>query len=254
MGRCWPLPYSGLPAILAGLSMMCFTIGIIATLLNIITILAPLLALGLVLTLLSVGRSVDVTSDGVVLSYGFPVVVMRYVVRDVVKVFDVKELDRGALVRYFKQPLLVSLALIAVPLTYLAIEAPHLDPAHLPMLLVPTFLGIVIQVHTVLTANSYRRFVIGTMVILGLVWVSMGLAIAITGWGALSSSLSTSARFFISVALLTLAIALYATLGGKRHVVIVESSDGKFYAVGTPSAEDAKRLVKRILEVMARNA
>ncbi len=234
--------------------MMCFTIGIIATLFNNVAILAPSLALGLVLTLLSAGRSADVTSDGVVLSYGFPVVVMRYVVRDVVKVLDIRRLGRGALVRHFKQPLLVSLALIAMPLAYLAIEAPHLDPTYLPMLLMPTFLGITFQIHAVLTANSYRRFVIQTMVILGLVWISIGLAIAITGWGVLSSSLLTAVRFFISVTLLALAIVLYVTLGGKRHVVIVESSDSRFYAVGTLSAEDVKRLVKRILEVMARNA
>jgi len=251
--ECWPLPYSGLPGVLVGLSMVCFTIGILAGLLNASAALA-LSILGVVLALLSVGRSVNVTSGAVVLSYGFPIAVMRYVVRDIVKVLDVKELSRGALMRYFKQPMLVSLALIAMPITYLALEAPHLDLAYLPMLLVPVFLGIVVWMHAVLTANSYRRFVIEVVAILGLVWISIGLLTAISGWGALSSSMSMAMRFFISVALLAVVIVLYATLGVKRHVVIVESSDGKFYAICTSSAEDAKTLIKRILGVMARNA
>ena len=92
----WPLPYSGAPAVLSGLSMVCFTAGLLISLAKVGDLSLVIVASGIAMGLLSTGKEVRVSRGEVVLEYGFPKPVLRYRVEDVVEVLDVSELSRGS--------------------------------------------------------------------------------------------------------------------------------------------------------------
>lgn len=52
--------------------------------------------------LMASGGRVVIRGDSIVVEYGFPKAVLGHAIREVVEVFDVNELSRGRLVRYFK--------------------------------------------------------------------------------------------------------------------------------------------------------
>ncbi len=256
MNRWWSLPYSGLPALLSSVSLVCFTGGILLSIAYRSTIppliTTALITVGFIVALISAGRDIELAKDGVVLKYGFPKVVLKYVVRDIVGVFDVNELRRGNLLRYFKYHIFVFNLIIALPITYLIIKGVYPNPAYLPLLLIPVFLGVVLQVYIAFTAKSYRKLLRRITYVLLITWVSVVFVVGLTCRESLLSGPSALALYLIGM--LLLATILFMTLKSGHHIVIIEASNGKFYAVGTSSDAEAKNLIRSILEVIAENA
>ncbi len=261
MNKWWPLPYSGLPALMSSLSLVCFTGGILLNLIkpSISSLIAtPVIAMGFITALLSVGRDVELIEDGVVLKYGFPKVVLKYVVRDVVGVFDVNELRRGNLLRYFKYHIFLFSLIIALPITYLIIKGIYPNPAYLPILLIPVFLGVVLLIYIAFTADSYKKLLRRITPVISTAWVSVGFVVGITYREVYRESLlsnpSAFALYMLGMLLLATSTIVLIALMSRRHVVIIEASNGKFYAVGTLGNAEAKELIRSVLEVIARNA
>lgn len=262
MNRWWSLPYSGLPALLSSISLVCFTGGILLSIAYRSTIppliTTALITVGFITALISVGRDVELVKDGVVLKYGFPKVVLKYVVRDIVGVFDVNELRRGNLLRYFKYHIFVFNLIIALPIVSLIINGVYPNPAYLPLLLIPVFLGVVLQVYIAFTAKSYRKLLRRITHVLSVAWVSVGFVVGLTYREVYKESLlsnpSALTLYMVGMLLLATSTIVIMALMSRRHVVIIEAANGKFYAVGTLSDADAKYLIRSILEVIAGNA
>ena len=258
MKRQWPLPYSGLPALMSGISMICFTGGILTGFLNAPVVMSILIVLGFVFGLLSAGRRIEVVSDSVVLEYGFTRTALKYTIKDIIDVFDINELSRGNLVRYFKYHLFIFNLVIVLPIIYLILKGVYPNPVYLPILFIPVFIGIVLQLYIVFTAKNYRKLIRRVSQVLSIVWVTIGFIVGMTYREVYGKSLftdpSATILYFIGMVLLAASTIVLIALMCKHHVVIIESADGKSYAIGTSSAEDAKKLMKHILEVIAKNA
>ncbi len=259
VNKWWPTPYSGLPALMSCTSLLCFTLGMILAISGLNSLAAPIvIAIGFMAGLLSVGREVRIYNHKLILGYGFPKVIIRYVVEDVVDVFDVNELSRGKLVRYFKYHLFVFSLIMSLPVIYLAVEGLYPSPAYLPLLLLPAFLGIVLQLYVMLTAESYRKLVRRLIFILGMVWSLVGFIVGATYRELYGKSLfsdpSAALLYFTGMLLLAVSTITILALHERHHVVIVESGNGGFYAIATASPNYARELVKLIVrEVMIRN-
>ncbi len=258
MVKYWALPYSRLPAILSGASITCFTLAILMWLLNNAFYPVLLFYLGILFSLLSVGRNVEIRDNSIVLWYGYPKAVIRYVVRDVVSVFDVNELERGSLVRYFKYHLFVFSLIIVLPLMYLSAKGLYPNPAYLPLIFLPVFIGIILQLYIMLTSRSYRRMMRWMGWILASVWTTVGFVVGIvyreTYGESLFSNLNATILYFTGMLLLAISSVILLALIGRHHVIIVETADKEFYAIGTLSARDAKELIRKILEEVVKNA
>ena len=259
VNRWWPAPYSGLPALMSCASLLCLTLGMILAISRLNSLAAPtVIAIGFIAGLLSAGREVRIRNHKLILGYGFPKAVIKYVVEDVVDVFDVNELSRGKLVRYFKYHLFVLSLIMSLPAIYLAVEGLYPSPVYLPLLLLPVFLGVALQLYVLLTAESYRKLIGKLIFILGMVWSLVGFIVGATyrelHGKSLFSDPSATLLYFTGMLLLAVSTITMLALHSRQHVVIVESGDGKFYAIATASPDHAKELVKLIAkEVMARN-
>ncbi len=259
VNKWWPTPYSGLPALMSCASLLCFTLGMILAVSGLSSLAAPIvIAIGFMAGLISVGREVRICNHKLILGYGFPKAIVRYVVEDVVDIFDVNELSRGKLVRYFKYHLFVFSLIMLLPVIYLAVEGLYPSPVYLPLLLLPVFLGVALQLYIMFTAESYRKLIRRLMFTLAIVWSLVGFIVGATYRELYGKSLfsdpSATLLYFTGMLLLAVSTITILALRSRQHVIIVESSDGRFYAIATASPNYAKELVKLIAkEVMVRN-
>ncbi len=259
VNKWWPMPYSGLPALMSCTSILCFTSGMILVISGLNSLVAPIvIAFGFIAGLLSVGREAKICDHKLILGYGFPKAIIKYVVEDVVDVFDVNELSRGKLVKYFKYHLFVFSLIMSLPVIYLAVEGLYPNPVYLPLLLLPVFLGVALQLYIMFTAESYRKLLRRLIFMLGIVWSLVGFIVGATYRELYGKSLfsdpSATLLYFAGMILLAVSTITILALHGRHHVVIVESSDGRFYAIAVASPNYAKELVKLIArEVMVRN-
>jgi len=259
VNRWWPAPYSGLPALMSCASLLCLTLGMILLISGLNSLAAlTVIAIGFIAGLLSAGREVRVRNHKLILGYGFPKAIIRYVVDDVVDVFDVNELSRGKLIRYFKYHLFVFSLIMSLPVIYLVIKGLYPSPVYLPLLLLPVFLGVALQLYVMLTAESYRKLVRRLVFILGMVWSLVGFIVGATYREIYGKSLfsdpSATLLYFAGMLLLAVTTITVLALHERHHVVIVEGGNGGFYAIVAASPNYARELVKLIAkEVMIRN-
>lgn len=241
------------------LSMLCFTIGILLSAAGILDFMQLVIVVvgGFTARLLSSGRSVEVKSNYLILSYGFPKPVVRYVVRNVTDVFDANEISRGRLVKYFKYHLFVFTLIMFLPVMYVIVKGLYPSLAYIPFLLAPVLIGVVLELYIAFTAESYRRLIRRLMIVLSMV---LALACFIAGvsyeeyYGAtLFHDVNAMVYYLLGVVLLATAAITFLALWSRYHVVVIESCDGAFYAIGAATANDAKELIKLVLrEVMSR--
>lgn len=252
MVEYWCLPYSRLPAILSGLSITCFAAALLFGLLDNSLLMVLLLCLGFLSGLLSTGREVEVRNGYIVLRYGFPKSIIKYVVRDIISILDVNELEKGSLVRYFKYHLFMFSLIIVLPLIYLSAKGLYPSPAYLPLIFLPVFIGVVLQLYIMFTSKSYRRMIRLMTWILAGAWSVIGFIVGVTYREVYGRSLfsdpNATILYFTSMMLLAISSIVLLALMGRHHIVIIETSDRKFYAIGTSSAQSARELIKKILE------
>ena len=94
--------------------------------------------------------------------------------------------------------------------------------------------------------------------ILASVWTTVGFVVGIvyreTYGESLFSNLNATILYFTGMLLLAISSVILLALIGRHHVIIVETADKEFYAIGTLSARDAKELIRKILEEVVKNA
>lgn len=253
--KIWPLPYSSLPAILNSLALILFTFALIAAVSHVETYFLVLFPTGIAMGLIATGKRVIIRNGCVVLEYGFPKPVLRYVVRDVTEVFDINELSKGRLVKYFKALLVPFVLVMILPLAYIVAKGVYPDPAHVPLMVIPVAMGAFLILYMMFTAPSYRKFLRRAAAVTATVSTSvmafmMGYFYR-DAYGRSIFSNPTDAAVGIAgimiLVLLAVAIALFA---GRNHVVILVDAEGRYYAVGTAGAEVAREFISMILNVM----
>ena len=244
--KIWPLPYSSLPAILNSLALILFTFALIAAVSHVETYFLVLFPTGIAMGLIATGKRVIIRNGCVVL---------RYVVRDVTEVFDINELSKGRLVKYFKALLVPFVLVMILPLAYIVAKGVYPDPAHVPLMVIPVAMGAFLILYMMFTAPSYRKFLRRAAAVTATVSTSvmafmMGYFYR-DAYGRSIFSNPTDAAVGIAgimiLVLLAVAIALFA---GRNHVVILVDAEGRYYAVGTAGAEVAREFISMILNVM----
>jgi len=251
----WPLPYSGLPAILNSVAFVLLTFALIAVVSHSETYFLVLFLTGIAMNLVATGNRVVIRNGCVVLEYGFPKPVIRYAVRDVTEIFDINELSRGRLVKYFKALLVPFILVMILPLMYVVVRGAYPNPAYLPLMVIPVIMGVLLLMYLMFTASSYRRFLvkasIATAVVSAyVVSIAVGFLYRDVYGRSIFSNLADVAVWLVSVLLfaaLAMAIAFFA---GKNHVVILVDARGRYYAVGTAGAEVAREFMGMVLNVM----
>jgi len=250
-----PLPYSGLPAILNNIALILFTFALIAAVSHVETCFLVLFPTGIAINLMAIGKRVIIRNGCVVLEYGFPKPVLRYVVKDIVEIFDINELSRGRLVKYFKTLLVPFILVMILPLMYVMVKGIYPYPVYLPLMVIPVIMGVFLLMYLMFTAASYRRFLVKASIATAV--VSAYLVSIVAGFlyrdvygRSIFSNLAAVAVWLVSVLLLVaLAIAI-AFFAGKNHVVILVDARGRYYAVGMANAEVAREFVNTVLNVM----
>ena len=253
--KIWPLPYSSLPAILNSLALILFTFALIAAVSHVETYFLVLFPTGIAMGLMATGKRVIIRNGCVVLEYGFPKPVLKYVVKDVTEIFDINELSRGRLVKYFKALLVPFVLVMILPLMYVVVRGTYPYPAYLPLMVIPVIMGVLLLMYLMFTASSYRRFLmkasIATAVVSAyLVSIAVGFLYRDVYGKSIFSNLAAVAVWLVSVLLLAALAMAIAFFAGKNHVVILVDARGRYYAVGTAGAEVAREFMSTVLNVM----
>jgi len=210
--------------------------------------------IGVVMSLMSVGRSVEIVKGGVVLSYGFPIVLFKLTLTDIVHVTDVTELERGKLFRYFKTQLILYTIMIAYPLLYIIVKESLPPLRYLTLLSIPVCIGVGLIVYFMLTSSTYEKFTKYVGYILSAVFITLDFAIVNYYRCIFNRSIISDIDTLLP--LMTgqvLAFFFFIPLAVvKRHVIVLEDANGRRCAIVTASEEDARLLVEFIAkEVMA---
>ncbi|NPA99059.1 MAG: hypothetical protein GXO43_06735 [Crenarchaeota archaeon] len=253
--RIWPLPYSGLPAILNSVAFVLLTFALIAIVSHSETYFLVFFLTGIAMNLVASGKRVVIRNEYIMLEYGFPKPVLRYVVRDVVEIFDINELSRGRLVKYFKALLLSFILVMILPLAYVVVKGAYPNPAYLPLMVIPVIMGVLLLMYLIFTASSYRRFLvkasIATAVVSAyVVSIAVGFLYRDFYGRSVFSDPTAVAVWLVSVllfAVLAIAITFFA---GRNHIVILVDTRGRYYAVGTASTEIAREFMSMVFNVM----
>ncbi len=250
--RYWPLPYSGLPAILYGLSEI-FSVLIVSLLWMKklpASLFGILLAAMFVSSLLSCGRYVEIRQGHVVLAYGFPIAVIKYIINDVVSIFDINELDRSMLLKYFKIIIFTPIIMLSFPILYLACNNWTMSVNDIPVLLVFVLLGILATLHIFFSGREYRKL---TKVIFTVLGSTVFIVILVPMFIYLPYvTYQVAVLYMLILCSLAILITFIAMFYEKRHIVIIKTSSGKFYAIGTATSDDAVLLIKKVVEEVIR--
>ncbi len=253
--RTWPLPYSGLPAVLNSLALVLLTSSLIAAISRAEIYFLALFIAGVATNLVATGRRVIIRDDCVVLEYGFPKPVLKYVVGDVVEVFDISELSRGRLVKYFKVLLVPFTLVMILPVAYVVTRGAYPNPAYVPLMVIPVAMGAFLLLYMMFTAPSYRKFLRRAAAVTATVSTSVmafmiGYFYRDVYGRSIFSNPSDAAVGIAGTLLLVLLAAVIALFAGRNHVVILVDAEGRYHAVGTAGAEAAREFMSAVLRVM----
>ncbi len=251
--RYWPLPYSGIPAILhVSSETLCVLIVAITWCMKRlpVSLFGALLAAMFVLSLLSCGRYVEIRQRCVELAYGFPIPVIKYVINDIVSIFDINELDRSMLLRYFKIMIFTPIIMLSFPILYLACNNWTMTMSDIPVLLVFVLLGILATLHIFFSGREYRKltkiiFTLLGFTVFAVILVSMFIYLPYVTY-------QVTVLYILILCSLAIFITFIAMFYERRHVVIIKTSSGKFYAIGAATSNDAMLLIRRIVEEVIR--
>jgi len=253
--RVWPLPYSRLPAVLNSAALVLLTLTVLVAVSCAKPYFLVFLLTGIAMSLVASGRRVVIRDGCVVLEYGFPKPVLRYVVRDVTEVFDINELSRGRLVKYFKTLLVPFILIMILPLVYVVARGAYPNPAYVPLMVIPIIMGAFLTIYMMFTSPSYRKFLRRAAAVTAT--VSTSIMAFMVGYfyrdvygRSIFSNPADAVMGITFIVLLVLATSLFAILGGRNHVVILVDAEGRYYAVGTAGAEAARGFISMVLNAV----
>ncbi len=251
----WPLSYSGLPALLSSLALVLITSSLLAVIMRAELYFLALFSVGIVMNLVACGKRVIIRDDCVVLEYGFPKPILKYAVRDIVEVFDINELSRGRLVKYFKVLLVPFTLVMILPVAYVVTRGVYPNPAYVPLIVIPVAIGVFLLLYMMFTAPSYGKFLRRAAAVTATVSTSVmafmiGYFYRDVYGRSIFSNPSDAAVGIAGTLMLVLLAAAIALFAGRNHVVILVDAVGRYYAVGTAGAEAAREFMSAVLKVM----
>lgn len=255
--RWWPLPYSGLPALLSMTGVILLIASLSVSLFTPNMLSLPLFFIGIVLLLASTGREV-VVGDGVVkLYYGFPLKVLRIDVSGIVEVASISDLSSGKIINYFKIIAIPWTIVAFTPTIWLIILILYKTTISTTTLLVLafstialTYIGLLVLIHLITTHRDLHRILRIASIYLAAILTIVNFSIAII-YNQTRHSLLTANKplvAFIIAGELALSIAYYLLLRivAKRRIIIVKDSKGKYYAIGACNEEACRKLINLI--------
>ncbi len=248
----WPLPYTGLPALLNSLSIIVFAMLIAMSVTlkyDLLFILAFLV--GISLSLASLGRKVVVDDDTIILEYGFPKPLLKYRITGIVEVFDINELSKGKLVKYFKSLLTPFITIMVLPVIYVIVRGIYPSPTYITLMTVPIAMGVSLLLYFMFTAPSYRKFLRCAFTVTAIVYISLLALIIGYYYGNIYDRIDLLVAL-IGASLIVLCIAL-PFLARQNHIIIIIDEYGRYYAVGTHGEEAAKTFIRTIIKTIQKN-
>jgi len=251
----WALPYTGIPALLSNISIISFAVGVLFALLGSTIQFFFFPILGFLTAFLSLGNGVEIKDNTIILKYGFPTALFKIKVSDIVGVFNVNELKKGKLVKYFKTQLTPFILIIILPPAYTIAKGRPVNPVYIPWIILPSVIGMFLMLYFMFTAETYRKLL---RRISQTICTSLGLLafiISIVYCNVYGISIFSDPHVvilaLIGIVLLGLSSAVLVLLVGKRPIIVLEDSMGRFYAVGAVNKETAEHFIKLVLkEVM----
>ena len=255
--RLWPASYVGLPGVLFSIAIVLFTIALLLQEYGEVPdfVSLPVVFTGILLALLSVGRGVDVVDGKIILTYGYPRTVFKLTITDVVEVADVNNLEKGRLFKYFKVQLIPLTIIIAYPLLYIIVKASLPPVRYLTFFLIPIFVGLGLIVYFMLTSESYRRFAKYTGWVLSFVLMVIDFLIGSYYHQLfdrlLTSDMTTLLPLMIGQVLVFIFFIFITVL--RRHVIILEDTRGRYYAV-VAVEEEARQFIELVERRVMTNA
>jgi len=201
---------------------------------------------------------VEVGEGWVRLSYGFPVALFRAELRDVVEVSDVNSLARGKLFKYFKFQVVPLALMPVIPVVYVAAKSSLPPLVYLPYLGIPVALGVLLSSYFLLTTTSFKKFIekvcflfcVGVPVLnfwLGITYrETYGRSLARDYYAAGVLILGEMLIFILLVA-----VWIYST---RRHIIVLEDSDGRYYAVVARDGDAAREFLNLVVDRVMRSA
>ena len=251
--EAWPAPYSGVPGALFALSMILI---IVAFLLNITrsTLSAYTLCLflaSIVFALLSVGKEVLAVKGRLVLVYGYPVSIFKYSVTNITEISALDNLSRGKIFKYFKLYLVPSTMMMHLPVIYVILTAPSIPIEYLTFLLAPVVAGLILTVRCMLTYFDFMKFIKYTGSILGAISTILCFQVAsiynkVFG-RPITSDLRTLAFLMTGMLLTFVFYAMVLYFSTRRHLIVIEDSAGRHYAIVAVDEKTAQELVNIVV-------
>ena len=248
----WPLPYTGLPALLNSLSIIMFAMLVVVSMTlryNLLFILLFMVAISL--SLASLGRRVVVDDGVIILEYGYPKPLLKYRITGIVEVFDINELSRGKLVKYFKSLLTPFIIIMVLPVIYVIVRGIYPSPTYITLMTVPIAMGVSLLLYFMFTAPSYRKFLRCAFTVTAIIYISLLALIIGYYYGNIYGRIDLLVAL-IGTSLIILCIAL-PFLARQNHIIIIVDENGSHYAVGTHGEEVAKAFIKTIIKTIQEN-
>jgi len=254
--KIWPASYVGIPSLLLSAALILFTFSLMFQIYEgtseHVAFWFPLA--GIVLALFSIGRDVTITDGKIVLSYGYPIPAFKLAINDVVQVVDVNNLERGRLFKYFKSQLILITVVIIYPLLYILVKGSLPPIQYLTFFSLPIFVGLALISYFMMTTNSYRKFIKYAGWIMSGVCLVMDFLIGYYYRQLFGRSVTADMHALIPLMIgQVLAITFFVVVTVfRRHVIVLEDSRGKYYAVIATTEEYARQFIGLVVRrVMA---
>lgn len=256
--KYWPASYSGLPLLFmsAGIGMM-----LVSLLMNVsgyaIELTLPTTMIGIVLVLISTGKSVKICSNGIKLEYGFPFTIIKYNIDDIVEIADITMLEKGQLIRYFKPFAIIFTLYTAFPIAYITVKEKIVLPIAIPYILIPLFIGIMLSIYFVSTASNFRQYVRKLGYVLATIYIIAAIETGYWFREIYGKSISQEPVLliftFIGFTLSWVALFTILYFASKRHVILIRDVTGRTFAIIARDSVSARELIGRIAkEVLQR--
>ena len=248
----WPLPYTGLPALLNSLSIIMFAMLVVLSVtFKYDLFLIPAFLFAVSLSLVSLGRQVVIDDGVIILEYGYPKPLLKYRITDIVEVFDINELSRGKLVKYFKSLLVPFITIMVLPIIYVIVRGIYPSPTYVTLMTAPIAMGVSLLLYFMFTAPSYRKLIRYTFTVTAIVYISLLALIIGYYYGDIYGRVNLLITL-IGVSLILLCIGLIFFVK-QNHIIIIIDEYGRHYAIGTRGEEVAKTFIKSIIKTMRKD-
>ena len=248
----WPCAYSGLPAVLQSISIVLFTVTLLMLVGNVGDIYVFMMFFtGIVLALMSIGNEVKITNGELLLTYGYPFKLIKVRVKEVVHIADINALERGKLFKYFKVVLVPFIMITAFPLLYVLIKGASVPLQYSMFLAIPIFVGAALIGYFMVSSRSYKAFLQNVLRVLVVLLITINFFLAIEYHrlysGFITRDLNALIPLMLAEILLFIFFVAMLVNAVKRHVIIVEDSRGRYYAIASASEVKARELIELIV-------